>query len=255
MNIPVLIEGKRGCGYRKPGGLYLMADNLLRSCGRLPHELTVCPTCSHGIKPARGWTWVQAEDLLGEMDDCPGFQCSYVCPLRDPSVLGRAGLIWIGETYYPSPLHFIREGIEKGISRRITTVPRDFEVGETWVLLAHRKAVRTWETVEKPVVEVSVVEDLTKEMDEILERNGIEASPWIETRPTGEVTTVKEQVFRPGIFGVFRPDRIEYVVKEDDSEEDLERLIARGITPVKVIRDIDAQGELFDEGGMQWATR
>ncbi len=57
-------ESKRGCGYRKQGGLYLMAGGPSAECGKLPLELTVCPCCGAGIKPARGWTWVNAEALF-----------------------------------------------------------------------------------------------------------------------------------------------------------------------------------------------
>ena len=35
----------------------------------------------------------------------------------------------------------MREASKMGVSRRITAVPRDFVVGETWVLLGHRKAI------------------------------------------------------------------------------------------------------------------
>lgn len=47
-----------------------------------------------------------------------------------------------------------------------------------------------------------------------------------------EVEVVK---FTPAIFHVFCPARVEYVVKEDDPEEKLNKLEERGFSLVKVI--------------------
>lgn len=49
---------------------------------------------------------------------------------------------------------------------------------------------------------------------------------------------------KPGIFHAFKPTRIEYVVKGDETEERLDALEKRGFTLVKVIRDVDAQQTL-----------
>lgn len=132
------VEARRGCGYRKIGGLYLVGDAFGVPCDRLPFPLHVCPVCSAGIKQARGWTWFDAAALFGgKHTDCtdafPG------CPVC-AGTIERAGLIWIGEKFYKTPLEFDIEAAELGVSRRISAVPRDFKVGETWVLLAHPKA-------------------------------------------------------------------------------------------------------------------
>jgi hypothetical protein len=74
-------------------------------------------------------------------------------------------------------------------------VPRGFKIGETWVALAHRKAISGYGN--KP--------------DEI--------------------------VYKPGIFHVFCPSRIEYVVKDDDSDDKLEKLEKRGISLVRVEKE------------------
>jgi hypothetical protein len=55
------IEHKRGCGYRKPGGMYLVSLGIGRDCGKLPIPLTVCPCCGAGIKFSRGFTWISDE--------------------------------------------------------------------------------------------------------------------------------------------------------------------------------------------------
>lgn len=86
-----------------------------------------------------------------------------------------------------------KEATIQGVSKRIAAVPKDFQLGVDWVLLAHRKAVPA--------------------MD-----------------PDGQAIQL------PGIFQAFKPTAIEYVVKGDESQEELERLAKRGITLVDVER-------------------
>lgn len=200
MNIRTSIEGKRGCGYRKQGGLYLISGGMGRYCGALPIELSVCPTCHHGIKPSRGWTWIDLS-ALASVRGCQKEGGCGDCPIADAKI-SQCGLIWIGEKFYPSPLSFSNEAHNMGISRRISAVPRGFKLGETWVALAHRKAIE------------------------------------------GEFKLEEEPTFKSAIFHVFKPQRIEYVVKDDDTPEKLESLEKRGISLVRVIRDNEPQGEL-----------
>ena len=131
--IRVSVERPRGCGFRKEGGIYLVCPSHGRYCGKLPLPLDCCPTCGHGIKFSRSWTWVNATALLDgkscTYSDCDG------CPGAKP--LGRAGLLWIGEKHYPNPGDWLAEATERGVSRRISAVPKDFILGYTWVLLAH----------------------------------------------------------------------------------------------------------------------
>lgn len=94
----------------------------------------MCPTCAAGIKPTRGWTWIELAPFLRAPCIAPS-----ACPLAVPA--GRVGLLWVGEKFYPTPAHFELEATTLGISRRIACVPRGFVLGETWVALAHRKAV------------------------------------------------------------------------------------------------------------------
>jgi hypothetical protein len=144
--VEVRIEGKRGCGYRKPGGMYLVDfTGNTRTCGRLPIPLTVCPVCGGGFKRARGFTWVDGDKLLEQVPDCsqtPTFckDCALQRYLKEG--LGTCGLLWVGERFYPTPHDFDREAECMGISRRITTVPKGLKPGETVILLAHRKAIQ-----------------------------------------------------------------------------------------------------------------
>ena len=153
------VEARRGCGYRKVGGLYMVGGGIGIPCDRLPFELSVCPCCSQGIKPARGWTWIdvaklfQGAHLTGQpLKIFPGnvVQARELCPCATtnfcplcvkPEVMGKAGLLWIGERFYKTPDQFIAEGVSLGFSRRIKSVPQGFKIGETWVMLAHAKAI------------------------------------------------------------------------------------------------------------------
>lgn len=147
------VEPRRGCGYRKVGGLYLRGSGIGRDCGRLSIPLITCPCCGIGIRQNRGWNWVNPEVLFRDLPPCTQGACG-TCPLANlAALLGhRAGLLWIGAQFYPTPEHFVQEAHRQGISRRIAAVPKDFQVGETWVLLAHPLGARDAEGTPCPGV-------------------------------------------------------------------------------------------------------
>lgn len=204
------VEPRRGCGYRKIGGTYLVSGPGGLPCDRLPFPLTICPTCSCGIKQTRGWTWVNPAVIFGGAHrvDVPS-GCQDVRPERCPACNGaveRAGLLWIGERFYKTTADFMAEGVSLGFSRRITAIPRDFKVGETWVLVAHPKAYHKLD------------------------------------HPAGVVDL-------PGIFLVWKPERIEKICAESTRDSDeVKKLLERGITPVFVPDDDpDHQGSVYDK--------
>jgi hypothetical protein len=143
-------EAARGCGHRKPAkdgvGVYLVGPSEMAPCGRLPYELHACPTCGGGIKPARGWSWIEPRALFVEQsrfEPCsrsvPALRnACQSCPLGLGTPEGRHGLIWIGEAHYATPAEFMAEARRMGVSRKIKAVPKDFELGKTIVYLAHR---------------------------------------------------------------------------------------------------------------------
>ena len=45
-------------------------------------------------------------------------------------------LLWVGKTHY-TPESFMEEAREMGISKRIPNIPDNFQIGKTWVFLAH----------------------------------------------------------------------------------------------------------------------
>ena len=175
-------EKRRACGYRKVGGLYLCGSGEGMSCCKMPLITSICPTCGHGMRQTRGWTWIDPKPWLAEPCKLPGRHL--ICPLATPEVLGdRVGLLWVGTQFYPSPDVFNREANEMGISRRITAMPRGFKVGEHWVFLAHPRvkwhmegegadAKQVWEAgvfkVFKPsAVEKIVTETMAQDADEM----------------------------------------------------------------------------------------
>lgn len=148
----VSIEEKRGCGYRKPSkdgvGIYLMGAPYGEACERLPFPLTVCPCCGAGIKFQRAWRWIDprrvfAPDIAPLCDGQPGHHHN-ACVMCTPELAGgQAGLKWIGSKFY-SPHSFTREARQRGISLKIPAIPHGFEVGRTFVYLAHLNAYVDW---------------------------------------------------------------------------------------------------------------
>jgi hypothetical protein len=225
------VEAKRGCGYRKPGGLYLVGDAPTTPCAALPVPLDVCPACGAGVKPTRGWTWVIPDVLLAKYlrphgDDLHAAYCPLGAPGRlvgpgEDEQYNRCGLLWVGESFYPMPWDFTAEAMRMGVSRRINAVPRGFKLGQ-WVLLAHRKAIAGTRCV-----------------------CGFQHPPG--TPCDISKTPLDDYGVTPGIFHLFRPRAIEYVVKGDETEEQLTALAKRDITPVRVVR---AEGDQLEASPM-----
>jgi hypothetical protein len=147
--------------------------------------------------------------------------CSAFCPLcKKVKEIGKAGLIWVGERFYKTPDQFMSEGREMGFSRRVKSIPRGFKVGETWVMIAHPKTMR------EPIP----VEELDPDH-------------------RGELFNGVEMRYVPAIFTLWRPTRVEKIVKESgrDSEE-VKEMIEKGITPVFVPDDDpDHAGTVYDK--------
>ena len=194
-----VVDQKRGCGWRKAGGLYLMSGDDAQPCNKLPIKLHICRFCGQGIKPARGWTWIDAQ-LIADVECEPIDECKGCNPFST-HIYETFGLIWVGGGHYNMPTDFAKEAAIMGISRRINNIPNDFNLGQTWVMLAHRRAI--YNTL----------------FDEKMEE--IDANPR----------------YFAGIFTAFRPTRIEYVVSFVDDEKKLQRLADKGVTLVKVLRE------------------
>ena len=204
-DIPTVIDSKRGCGWRTPGGLYMITAGEALSCGLLPLMLHNCPACGHGFKPTRSYQPIEPARLWLDLPERCGLEICGSCPLAFPHIatLGKAWLMWCGKSYYPTPESWLKEAREQGVSRRINAIPKGFMLGHSWVFMAHEKAVPT---------------------ADLFQREGYEP---------GEITGA--------VYSVFKPEAIQYVVKGDEPEDELERMRERGITPVHVVRDTDKE--------------
>jgi hypothetical protein len=180
-----------------------------------------CPCCGTGIVPSRGWTWVSPVLIAQDALPCrkAGLQCKLCIVERlieesryaDYKMVEHlCGLLWIGEQFYATPRDFSEEAAELGISRRVHSVPRGFKLGETPVMLAHRKG-----TVE-----------------------------WITNPDTGAPQPVQV----PAVFSIFVPSAVEVIVSGDESDDEIEALVKRGLTPVKVEYVIPTrEQQMFEE--------
>lgn len=196
--VPIFDEDRRGCGFRKVGGLYLIGGRLLKDCCQLPKRIERCRVCNGGVKPARGWTWIEPHFCLPV--DCSN--CHEPCLFRafinrerhlDREIYERGGLLWVGKRFYKDPSAFIKEAQTMGISRRIAQIPRGLEIGETPVFLAHREV-------------------------------------------TFELEIGKAPDIGPGIFAGFIPTAIQQVISPEQAEDAdfVDALRVRGIDPVIV---------------------
>jgi len=191
------LEWKRGCGYRKVGGLYLVSDPGGRECGRIPFPLEICPCCGEGFRPSRGYRWIDGEKLLALAESCKlsARKCAG-CPATGQVDIGRSLLIWVSPDHYTVE-EFDKEAVTMGVSRRISgdALPRGLILGQTWIFLAHKEAI-------------------TKYMGD-------------------------EPEHIPGVFKLFKPSRIEKIVTGEETDDEIEALVERGITPVRVFYEED----------------
>lgn len=151
MFVEVVVEDERGCGFRHSGpdgvGIYLVGNASISSCARLPFPLTVCPCCGAGVKFSRSFTWIDPSKLFDPaLEPLPDYEDplhdTRACRMCNPEETtgDKAGLIWVGEKFYPTASHFAREAARMGISRRLPAIPNGFRVGIDAIYLAHIKA-------------------------------------------------------------------------------------------------------------------
>lgn len=204
-------ETKRGCGYRKVGGMYLVGNYVSVSCDRLPYPLEVCPVCGAGIKVGRGLTKINPLKLFDTHIDCSDkFRPCFMCDPKDEP----AYIMGVGEKYYPTPEHFIQEGVRQGFSKRIAQIPKEFEIGKTVIYLAHPKACE----IREPVAVQQAMNILEAQQPTMIDTDKVKKTT--------------------GIFTVFIPQRIEKLYWQSElgkmSDKEKEKLTKRGITPIGI---------------------
>lgn len=211
------MERKRGCGYRKIGGLYLVGGGPAVPCDFLPYELTVCAHCGAGVKPTRGFTWLTVS-FFGPVqckETCAVASVRPPCPF-DEIPDSKCGLLWVGERFYPTPEAFLAEAREMGISRRIAQIPRELVLGGTWVFFAHRR------------VPMMVPHRMRSD-------------------DTPDAALTGDNIYGSAIFYMFRPTAIEKILtRELATDDELASCAKREITPVIV--DDCVQHRTGDDG-------
>ncbi len=205
------VEGIRGCGFRKVGGMYLCGEYVSSPCDRLPLPLTTCPICGQGIKVSRGFTQVNPFRLWGIHQECEDrLRPCFLCDPQDQP----AFIMLVGAGNYKSPRDFMDEAHLMGISKRIPFIPKDLELGKTVVYLAHPKACE----VKEPVA--------LQQAMAIVEGSKTNQPRLLETEKVGKAL---------GIFTAFIPQRIEKLVWESElTDEKREGLTKRNITPIPI---------------------
>jgi hypothetical protein len=203
------IEPKRGCGYRKVGGLYLVGTGISVPCDMLPLEIKECECCGYEIPFTRAFLWLRRKYIIHYSSSHDKLKCSCIrnyhkCPICTPEQynLDKYGLMWVGSQYY-TPESFIKEAQTMGVSKRIAKIPKDLKLGETWVLLAHPK---------------------------------VPFNSSIQNTPLKS-----EPVYKKAIFYAFIPQRIEMLIwKSEATTEKIRKLEEQGITPI-IVDDSDPE--------------
>ncbi len=207
------VEARRQCNFRKIGGSYLCCDGPSIVCGRLPLKLLPCPLCSHVIPFSRGLARITPREVAYSADDCtqPPDHCA-LCPMTNAMDQETAGLHWIGQAHY-SPQEFLEESNRLGISRRVPwPLPKWFELGKTWLFLAH----------------IAVFQDTCAQCEgkTTIELGGMYVK-CPECDGSGQVPV-------PGVFQVFKPQRVERIIPDTMGEAERELLRKEGLTLVEV---------------------
>jgi len=216
------VEKKRGCGYRKVGGLYLESDaGIWSECDRLPFKLESCPVCGAGIHFTRSMTEIIPSRLFGQHENCK--DAIQPCHMCQPNKK-QAYIMMVGERYY-TPASFIAEGKKLGVSKRIPFIPKGLKLGKTVVYLAHKKAVTLTKKKRQP-------KSAVEQAEAILNGNK-------KGSPQGKLLEADKQEYALGIFSAFTPQRVVQLVWEKDlkgkrGKELKAKLRKRGIKPVAI---------------------
>lgn len=131
-------------------------------------------------------------------------------------------LMTVGEKYY-TPENFVAEAQVMGVSKRIPTMPRDLVLGKSVVYLAHPEAVTG-----------RLNQDLRASWHEwSADKLPLAPEGW-EYRPPS-VKLAEGEHEQLAVFCSIVPERVEKLLwKSQATEEEVETLLKRGITPVLI---------------------
>jgi|SRR5580658_2398737 hypothetical protein len=250
------VEARRGCGFRKTGGYYLVGGGLSAPCDRIPYALDRCRTCGGGVKFTRGHAWLQPDffsvhgapkqggpiDVLRECADtgpCP------VCLNRDD--FGPHLLLWVGRGHY-TPQSYMEEAGRLGVSRRLSALPKGLVIGETWVLLAHLDAMPPQSPNMCADCGLGAALHPGHPNYMFKPQKGFQPSLTVNNVTMHPCETFQPPKPTPGIFCAFVPRAVELILKQSDATpERIEKERKRGVTVVAVPDDDpDHQGSVWD---------
>jgi len=205
-------ESKRGCGFRQVGKLYLMGEGIAHACPSLPLQFNECECCGYAPSFYRDFQWIK-KAYIKHTRKPTGKACDPECPVcYGVNEQVEYGLMWVGRRFY-TPQEFIEEDKSMGICKAIKQIPKGLTLGETWIMIAHPKAI------------IDNSDPRYKEKHEY----------WV-TRGIDEGEPEPQPPSYPGIFYAFKPTRIEMLVYESQATpEYLQDLEAKGITPIIVL--------------------
>lgn len=202
--VQVLYERRRGCGWRKGGGTYAFGGGFnMDSCCLLPAEVHVCPTCNQGIKPSLGWSWIKPEAVLETPTGCE----------IDASVQKMY------KSWPACPARHLAAGRDPK-----SGAPLERRCGLLWIGTEH----------------------YASPSDFIIEARRMGISRRLPTAPRGfkagedwvllghRKAIGRHPDYRPGIFLVWQPKELQYVLPKDATAEQVRDLRKRGLVPVIV---------------------
>lgn len=256
-------DRRRRCGWRKAGALYLVTDGLGKICGKLPIPLVECPilTWIHGaIRSVRKKTeqaygpevFAEAMAII-EADEEQQRQrhyspalihttamlvCCYTLEKELPQwTIGHGcgfrqtrGYQWInGETLAASQVcdhadlaHCVNCLLE--VRPALPSLSRSLLI---WIGRQYYPRPDDWISEAAQMGISRRLARLPRHFEPGRTRV-FAAHPEAIVNPDGS--------FTPGVVHVFRP-RVEYVVRDDETYDQIERLVKRGILPVRVEED------------------
>ena len=206
------VEKKRGCGYRKVGGLYLCGSGIPTTCDRLPLPLEPCPTCAERPRFTRSIERIAPRHLWSVHQPPCSCPAGENCPACWPPATGW--LMWVGEDYTPES--FIREALDMGVSKKIPALPIALKLRQDWIFLAYQKLIPK------------------KGKDMLLPFGGEEST---------------RHGFQPGVFYVYRPQRLELIVTASQAQDvdKMRELKRKNIHPV-IVPDDDPDHQAQQRG-------
>ena len=224
-------EPKRGCGFRKLGGIYLVSDpGAQLPCHVMPYPLLPCECCGLTVPFSRGYGWVRPRYFTADCKntDCPAHrQCVFTMPNRiDCPACDATGKVFSADLATVAADLGIEDDFESAVCRTCGgTGNMVGKVGLMWVGREFypkgsdfvNEAVSLGVSKRIPTVPRNLV--LGKTWVMLARKNDTEC-PVCSKTADGEFCDACEGTRKVSIvFYAFRPTRIEMIVTADMLEQ------------------------------------